>query len=291
MITAILLGALASGGPPPLVGVDLQQAILQSKAGRRAARQRDRVQAEVNARRQALLEKRSSMAPADFEAAVEAFNHFVDQSDARLQSQQEELLGPLTAELEAQVDVLRSRGLRVLDVPKGGLIGLPSACDATAAVSESKAAVFTAPAVCRQRQVVRVDVGRALAGSAAAAKTSQALDQLKAERQAAVDELRRQMAEAEPKERAALEARLDKRFQAFQEEIQRAEEQAERTLRRRLVETIQRSRPSSVVVVLGKEGDPCDATEAAAAALGGASFSEALEESCPTGAEAGAGAN
>jgi len=291
MITAILLGAMFSAPPPPLVGVDVQQAILHSKAGRRAAEQRDQVQAEVNARRQALLQKRSSMAPADFEAAVDAFNRFVDESDARLQSKQEALLGPLTAKFEAQVEVLRSRGFRVLDVPKAGLIGLPGACDATAAVSESKAAVFTAPAVCQQRRVVRVDVGRALAGSSVAAKTSQALDQLKAERQATVDQLRRQMSEAPPQERVALKAQLEERYQAFQAEIQRAEAQAEQTLRRRLVDTIQKSRPSSVVVVLGKKGDPCDATDAAAAALGGASFAEALKESCPSGAKAGAGAN
>ncbi|MEM1025808.1 MAG: hypothetical protein AAGJ19_19190 [Myxococcota bacterium] len=285
MIELLFLSA-ALTATPPLVGVDLSKAILQSTAGRslqaELASERDQIQAEVNVRRQRLLGQRESLSPPEFEAAVEAFNRFIDQRESGLQARQEKALGPITAAMEAQVDLLRGRGFRVLDVPQEGRLGLPGVCDATAAVAESKASVFTAPKACQDRRVVRVDVGRALAGSAAAERTTAALDQLKAQRQGSLDEMRRALASASPKARPGLKAQLDERFRAYQAEIRKAEQDAEANLRRRLVEAIGKSRPSSVVVVLGKKGDPCDATEAASAALAGRSFAEALARSCPT---------
>lgn len=269
----------------PFAVVDVEAAVLVSAEGRRMKAELDAMsaaaQAEINRDRTALLGARSKLDAAVFAQKVEAFNARIDQMEAELEAKEDAKLAPVLSALEAQVEALASRGIRVILSRRSNFLGLPRVCDATRAVADDKAAVFVPGRACHERQVVRVAVGGALSGSPQASAATRALDQLQAEQQATLDAMRSELERATGAERRQLQADIEARYRAFSAQLERRGAKVEAELRKELVDALEAVRPSSLVILLADQGEVCDATSAAAELMQGGAFLPALERVCP----------
>ncbi|MGF1508648.1 MAG: OmpH family outer membrane protein [Myxococcota bacterium] len=279
------------------VVVDLQQAVLLNESGQRARvalrAERERMQAEVDRRKDEVLVGKERWSEERFEQERQAFNDFIKERESALRAREEMLLAPILNRLNQRVAALRAAGHRVLTGDRTLMVNVPSACDLTERVARNESPGVSVPEACARRVVVTFDVGRALAGTPEAERATQALDELRDERQTVLAELRSKVQEAEhPEEKKRLRATAQERFTTFQRELEEVETATEERLRRdaltRLASAAARSGTTSRAVFVVEATEPdCDGTEAIAAVLRGKPLDAPLGEACPALREAG----
>lgn len=207
---AAALIALLSGLPETfeLRYADLQEAVLRLPEAERArARlrvERSTAQERIDARRQALLERRQKLGEARFSAEAAALEAEIEKAERRLGELQDRLLAPLLARVDRARAQAESEGRKVVRLDAVPLIGWPAACDLTDWVarraSGERAPPIQEEPVCQARSFRVVDVDALAASSPTAEVAERSVELWRSREQAAID---RERAAVDALERAA----------------------------------------------------------------------------------------
>ncbi|MEL6188842.1 MAG: hypothetical protein AAFU79_29835 [Myxococcota bacterium] len=229
MWTLLLIATLPPTHALDVRFVDLQQLVLASPLGERAADHlaaaRADAQARIDAARRDLA--RTALTPPERSQREAALAREMKRAEASLEVLQGELLDPILAQYEHRRLGLEAEGRAVARLDQVALIGWPDSCEVTDALRTEENPALGNRAECRAQRIRTVDLGALAASSPEALRRQAELDALRDDRQAVIDKDRQiiQFLEAKaatPAERteaARKRAKLDARVRRFRERL------------------------------------------------------------------------
>lgn len=229
MWTLLLIATLPPTHALDVRFVDLQQLVLASPLGERAADHlaaaRADAQARIDAARRDLA--RTALTPPKRSQREAALAREMKRAEASLEVLQGELLDPILAQYEHRRLGLEAEGRAVARLDQVALIGWPDSCEVTDALRTEENPALGNRAECRAQRIRTVDLGALAASSPEALRRQAELDALRDDRQAVIDKDRQiiQFLEAKaatPAERteaARKRAKLDARVRRFRERL------------------------------------------------------------------------
>ncbi len=258
-LLAVMSALLGQAPAPELHHVDLQTALLESAAGRRARSELEALQAKLQSeseRREeqiAVLRKRSDISHvrADLQRlskAIEAHAAASASATERLAQKQDTALAPLLRGARERMAAAQKPGRVLVAMEDTPLVGAPPACDRTDALRKALdlSAELSLPGVpeCRVQWVVALGFDGAVKASKAGALAAQRVEELRARLQSELDAKRRGLEGLSAEMRYAGELELAEQFERNQSRLRMVEEEEEGKLYTRLAARVASIRSS-----------------------------------------------